>query len=83
MDSRPSYTYLNTLPSDRFLRILTMTPILSQDRRTLTLDDTQIQVFGELQRKLQDILRAVKAIVAARKKTRSAARTADGMDAED
>jgi hypothetical protein len=60
-----------------------MTPILSQDRRTLTLDDTQIQVFGELQRKLQDILRAVKAIVAARKKTRSAARTADGMDAED
>ena len=44
--------------------------------------NTMIQVFGELQGKLQDILRAVKAIVAARKKTRGAARTADGMDAE-
>ena len=71
------------LPSDRFLCILTVIPTLSQDRRTLTLDDTQIQVFGELQGKLQDILRAVKAIVAARKKTHSAAHTADGMDAED
>ena len=55
----------------------------SQDRRTLTLDHTQIQVFGELQSKLQDILRAVKAIVAAHKKTCSMAHTADGMDAED
>ena len=45
--------------------------------------NTMIQVFGELQGKLQDILRAVKAIVAACKKTRGAARTADGMDAED
>ena len=30
-----------------------------------------------------NILRAVKAIVATRKKTRGTARTADGMDAED
>ena len=56
------------LPSDRFLRILTATPTLSQDGRTLTVEDTQIQVFNELRGKLQDVLKAVKAIVAARKK---------------
>ena len=71
------------LPSDRFLRTLTTIPTLSQDGRTLTLDDTQFQIFNELQGKLQELLRAVKAIVAARKKTRGAARNADGMDAED
>ena len=76
-------TYALLPTSDRFLRILTVIHTLSQDRGTLTLDDPQIQVFGELQGKLQDILRAVKAIVAACKKTRGAARTADGMDAED
>ena len=58
------------LPSDRFLRILTATPTLSQDGRTLTVEETQIQVFNELRGKLQDVLKAVKAIVAARKKGR-------------
>jgi len=73
------------LPSDRFLRTLpvdtTVTPILNQDRRTLTLDD---KIFNELRGKLQDILMAVNAIVAARKKGRSGTRTADrdGMGGE-
>ena len=74
------------LPSDRFLRILTATPTLSQDGRTLTVEDTQIQVFNELRGKLQDVLKAVKAIVAARKKGRrksgAAGTNADGMDGE-
>jgi len=55
---------------------------LSQDGRTLTVEDTQIQVFNELQGKLQDVLKAVKAIVAARKKGRrksgAAGTNADG-----
>ena len=59
------------LPSDRFLRTLTATPTLSQDGRTLTLDDTQLQIFNDLQEKIQDILRAVKAIVAAHKNSRA------------
>ena len=74
------------LPSDRFLRILTATPTLSQDGRTLTVEDTQIQVFNELRGKLQDVLKAVKAIVAAGKKGRgksgAAGTNADGMDGE-
>jgi len=70
------------LPSDRFLRTLTATPTLSQDGRTLTLDDTQLQIFNELRGNFQDILRAVKAIVAARKKGRGGAGDADGTDAE-
>ena len=74
------------LPSDRFLRILTATPTLSQDGRTLTVEDTQIQVFNELRGKLQDVLKAVKAIVAAQKKGRgklgAAGTNADGMDGE-
>ena len=72
------------LPSDRFLRTLSVdtTPILSQDGRTLTLDDKNLQIFNELRGKLQDILMAVNAIVAARKKGRSGTRTADGMGGE-
>ena len=72
------------LPSDRFLRALTATPppTLSQDGRTLTLDDAQLQIFNELRGKLQDILRAVNALVAARKNGRAAASNADEMDAE-
>ena len=46
-----------------------------------TLDDTQLQIFNDLQENFQDILRAVKAIVAARKNGRGGARNADGMDA--
>ena len=56
------------LPSDGFLRTLVATPTLSQDSRTLTLDDKHLQIFNELRGKLQDISKAVKAIVAARKK---------------
>jgi hypothetical protein len=70
------------LPSDRFLCTLTATPTLSQDGRTLTLDDTQLQIFNDLQGKLQAISRAVKAIVAARKKGQGAAGSADGMHTE-
>jgi len=56
----------------------------SQDGRTLTLDDTQLQISNELRGKLQDILKAIKGIVAARKKGRGTgtARNADEMDAE-
>ena len=55
------------LLSDRFFHALTATPppTLSQDGRTLTLDDAQFQIFNELWGKLQDIWRAVKALVAA------------------
>ena len=72
------------LPSDRFLRALTATPppTLSQDGRTLTLDDAQFQIFNKLQGKLQNILRAVKALVAARKNGQAAASNADEMDME-
>jgi len=50
-----------------FLHTLTASA-LSQDGQTLTIDDMQLQIFNELQGKLQDILRAVKAIVVAHKK---------------
>ena len=72
------------LRSVRFFRALTATlpPTLRQDGRTLTLDDAQFQIFNELQGKLRDILRAVKALVAAQKKGRAAASNADEMDAE-
>ena len=59
---------------------LDATPTLSQDSRTLTLDsdDKHLQIFNELRGKLQDLMMAVKAIVAARKKGRGG--TADGID---
>ena len=38
------------------------------DSQTLTLDDKHLQIFNELHEKLQDILKAVKAIVAACKR---------------
>ena len=71
---------VSLLPSDRFLRALDATPTLSQDSRTLTLDDKHLRIFNELRGKLQDIMMAVKAIVAARKKGRGG--TADGMGGE-
>jgi len=53
---------------------------------THSLLKTQIQVFNELWGKLQDVLKAVNAIVAARKKGRrklgAAGTNADGMDGE-
>ena len=72
------------LPSNRFLLALTATlpPTLSQDGRALTLDDAQFQILNELRGKLQDILRAVKALVAACKNGRAAACNADEMDVE-
>ena len=51
-----------------FLHTLTAAPALSQNGQTLTLDDIQLQIFNELQGKLQYILKVVKAIVAACKK---------------
>ena len=67
------------LLSDRFLRALTATPppTLSQDGRTLTLDDAQFQIFNKPRGNLQDIWRAVKALVAARKNGRAAASNVD------
>jgi hypothetical protein len=73
------------LPSNCFLCTLILTPTFSQNGRTLTLNETQIQVFNQLQGKLQDIVKAVKAILAARKKGQGKSRTADNandMDAE-
>jgi hypothetical protein len=46
-----------------------------------TLDDTQLQIFNDLQEKFQDIWRAVKVIVAACKNGWGRAHNADGMDA--
>ena len=60
------------LPSDQFLCALTATP-----PPTLILDDAQFQIFNKLQEKLQDIWRAVKALVATRKNGRAAASNAD------
>jgi hypothetical protein len=51
----------------------------------LNLDDTEIQVFNQLQAKLQDVLKAIRAIVGARKKGRGKsgeANNPDGMDVE-
>jgi hypothetical protein len=73
------------LPSDRFLRTLIATPTLNQDGQMLNLDDTEIQVFNQLQAKLQDVLKAIRAIVGARKKGRGKsgeANNPDGMDVE-
>jgi hypothetical protein len=68
------------------LRTLVGIPTLSQDNRhinrTLTVDDNHLQIFNELRGKLQDILKAVKAIVAARKKGRSGRADADGIGGE-
>ena len=80
----PTYALL---PSDRFLRILTAAPgpTFSQDGRMLNLNDTEIKVFNQLQAKLQDILKAAKAIIGARRKGRGKAgeaNNADEMDVE-
>lgn len=60
--------------------------MLSQDGRTLTIEDMQIQIFNDLQGKLQDVLKAVNAIVAARKRSRgksdAVGTNTDGMDSE-
>ena len=69
------------LPSDQFIHTLTATPTLSQDGQTSLMILTQLQIFNDLQENFQDILRAVKAIVAARKNGRGRAGNADGMDA--
>jgi uncharacterized protein (UPF0335 family) len=61
------------------LHTLVGIPTLSQDNRTLAVDDNHLQIFNELLGKLQDILKAVKAIVAARKKGRSGRADADGI----
>ena len=68
------------LPSDQFLRSLDATHTLYQDSWMLTLDDKHLQILNELRGKLQDIMMAVKAIVAACKKGRCG--TADGMGGE-
>jgi hypothetical protein len=45
-------------------------------------DDTQLQIFNELQGKIQHILRVVKAIVAAHKNSRGRLGDVDSMNAE-
>jgi hypothetical protein len=45
-------------------------------------DDMQLQIFNELRGKIQHILRAVKAIVAAHKNSRGGLGDADSMNAE-
>jgi hypothetical protein len=61
------FTYA-LLPSDRFLRLLTESPTPTQDRRMLNLDDSQMQVFRQLQGKLKEILLAIKSLATARRK---------------
>ena len=56
--------------------------ILAKDCRTLTLDDKNIRIFNAMRGNLPNILMAVKATVAARKKGRSRTVTADGMGGE-
>ena len=54
-------------------------------QQMLNLNDTEIKVFNQLQAKLQDILKAVKAIIGARRKGRGKsgeANNADEMDVE-
>ena len=60
-------------------------PTFSQDGQILNLNDTEIKVFNQLQAKLQDILKAMKAIVGAHRKGRGKlgkASNADEMDVE-
>ena len=59
-----------------------MRKTLSQDSQTLTLNDKHFQIFNELQGNCQDILMAVKAIVAVRKKGRSGTADADRIGGE-
>ena len=65
--------------SDRFLRTLNATPTLNQDNQTIAFDDKNLQIFTELGVKPPDILMAVNAIVAARKKGQRGTADADGM----
>ena len=57
------------VPSDCFLRRLNGACHLSLDGRTLTLQDTDTQLFHQLNVKLQDILKAIKALASARRKS--------------
>ena len=59
-----------------------MRKTLSQDSRMFTLDDKHFQIFNELRGNFQDILMAVKAIVAVRKKGRSGTADADRIGGE-
>ena len=61
------------------LRLLTKSPTLAQDRHTLNLDESQMQVFRELQGKIKDILLAIKALATARRKGQGGA---GGRDSE-
>ena len=70
------------LPSDQFLCTLAVTPTLSQDSRMLTLNDKHFQIFNELQGNFQDILMAVKAIVAVCRKGQSGTADADRIGGE-
>ena len=72
-----SLFHLSFFPSDHFLHTMAATPTLSQDIRTLTLDDKHFQIFNKLREKLQDVLMAVKAITAVCKKGQSGMADAD------
>ena len=80
-----SLFHLSFFPSDHFLHTMAATPTLSQDIRTLTLDDKHFQIFNELREKLQDsdvLLMAVKAITAVCKKGQSGMADADRIGGE-
>ena len=55
------------VPSDCFLHWLSGACNLSMDHCTLTMHDTNTQLFHQLSVKLQDILKATKALASARK----------------
>ena len=57
------WAYLPCFHCDHFLCTLTAIPTSSQDHQTLTLDKTHIQVFNQLQGRLQYIVKVVKSTV--------------------
>jgi len=54
------------LPSDQFLRLLMESPTLVQDRRTLNLDESQMQVFRGVAGKTEGNLACHQALAKAR-----------------
>jgi hypothetical protein len=67
------------LPADHYLRLLPGKPQLAPDGRTLNIDEDAIRVFTELRAKERQVLLAVQALRAARKRARKQTR-ARGAD---
>ena len=70
------------LPSDCFLRLLHGTPTLSADGRTLSLEDSDFQVFSQLKARSLNVVQAVKALAAARAAAKKRAKKKAGSNDE-